>query len=179
MQPASEDDAETTYARVANRLAELIQGVKSVRLDVDERRELLTLMLTERDGTEYEARSLSDGTLRFLALAVLEGDSEVRGVLCMEEPENGIHPQRIPAMLRLLRDLSVDSTIPVDEDNTLRQVIVNTHRTRSTISALTPSYESAGEIDVFLPTTTGTGEAYVYVTAGAVLTNLQAVTINP
>ena len=38
---------------------------------------------------------------------------------------------------------------------------------------------SAGEIDVFLPTTTGTGEAYVYVTAGAVLTNLQAVTINP
>jgi len=33
--------------------------------------------------------------------------------------------------------------------------------------------------DVFLPTTTGTGEAYVYVTAGAVLTNLQAVTINP
>jgi hypothetical protein len=44
---------------------------------------------------------------------------------------------------------------------------------------LTPSYESAGEIDVFLPTTTGTGEAYVYVTAGAVLTNLQAVTINP
>jgi hypothetical protein len=52
-------------------------------------------------------------------------------------------------------------------------------RTRSTISALTPSYESAGEIDVFLPTTTGTGEAYVYVTAGAVLTNLQAVTINP
>jgi len=37
----------------------------------------------------------------------------------------------------------------------------------------------AGEIDVFLPTTTGTGEAYVYVTAGAVLTNLQAVTINP
>jgi len=123
----SEEDQAAIYARVANRLAELIEGVKSVRLDVDERRELLTLMLTERDGTEYEARSLSDGTLRFLALAVLESDSEARGVLCMEEPENGIHPQRIPAMLRLLRDLAVDPTIAVNEDNAMRQVIVNTH----------------------------------------------------
>ncbi len=122
-----EDAAAAVYARVANRLAELIDGVQSVRLDVDERRELLTLMLTERDGTEHEARSLSDGTLRFLALAVLESDSQARGVLCMEEPENGIHPQRMPAMLRLLRDLAVDPTLPVDGDNALRQVIVNTH----------------------------------------------------
>jgi hypothetical protein len=85
------------------------------------------LMLTERDGTEHEARSLSDGTLRFLALAILESDSEARGVLCMEEPENGIHPERIPAMLQLLQDLAVDPREKGDEDNPLRQVIVNTH----------------------------------------------------
>jgi predicted ATPase len=115
------------YARVANRLAELIEGARSVRVDVDDRRELLTLMLTERDGTEHEARSLSDGTLRFLALAILESDSEARGVLCMEEPENGIHPERIPAMLQLLQDLAVDPREEGDEDNPLRQVIVNTH----------------------------------------------------
>jgi predicted ATPase len=121
------DQAAALYARVANRLSELIEGVRSVRVDVDDRRELLTLMLTDRDGTELEARSLSDGTLRFLALAVLESDSEAQGVLCMEEPENGIHPQRIPAMLRLLQDLVVDPSEPVDEDNPLRQVIVNTH----------------------------------------------------
>lgn len=123
----TEDRAAALYARVANRLSELIEGVRSVRVDVDDRRELLTLMLTDRDGTELEARSLSDGTLRFLALAVLESDSEAQGVLCMEEPENGIHPQRIPAMLRLLQDLVVDPAEPVDEDNPLRQVIVNTH----------------------------------------------------
>lgn len=52
-------------------------------------------------------------------------------------------------------------------------------RTRSTTSALTPSFQSAGQIDVVLPATTGTGEAYVYVTAGTLLTNLQAVTIHP
>jgi len=84
-------EAAAVYARVANRLSELIEGVRLIRVDVDDRRELLTLLLADRDGTEHEARSLSDGTLRFLALAVLESDSDVRGVLCMEEPENGIH----------------------------------------------------------------------------------------
>jgi predicted ATPase len=120
-------ESAAVYARVANRLSELIEGVKSIRVDVDDRRELLTLMMADHNGTEHEARSLSDGTLRFLALAVLESDSEVRGVLCMEEPENGIHPQRVRAMLRLLRDLAVDPKVAVDEDNPLRQVIVNTH----------------------------------------------------
>ncbi|HZF07934.1 MAG TPA: AAA family ATPase [Thermoanaerobaculia bacterium] len=123
----AEDEAAAVTARVANRLAELIEGVRSVRVDADERRELLTLMLTERNGTEHEARSLSDGTLRFLALAILENDSAASGVLCMEEPENGIHPKRIPAMLRLLQDLAVNTNEPVGEDNPMRQVIVNTH----------------------------------------------------
>lgn len=128
-EPATDsgDETEALYARVANRLAELVEGVESIRVDVDERRELLTLMLKDRNGTEHEARSLSDGTLRFLALAILESDPEARGVLCMEEPENGIHPERIPAMLRLLQDLAVDPGSQVDADNPLRQVVVNTH----------------------------------------------------
>jgi predicted ATPase len=119
--------AEALYARVANRLSDLVEGVRSIRVDADDRRELLTVMLKDRNGTELEARSLSDGTLRFLAMAVLESDPEAQGVLCMEEPENGIHPQRIPAMLRLLQDLAVDPREPAGEDNPLRQVIVNTH----------------------------------------------------
>jgi predicted ATPase len=127
-EPAAPDsEAEAVFARVANRLADLIEGVHSLRVDADDRRELLTLVLKDLDGTEHEARSLSDGTLRFLALAVLESDPEARGVLCMEEPENGIHPQRIPAILSLLQDLSVDPILAVGDDNPLRQVIVNTH----------------------------------------------------
>ncbi len=121
------DDPEAVYAKVANRLADLIQGVRTIRVDADDRRELLTLMLTDSDSTEHEARALSDGTLRFLALAVLENDSSTAGVLCLEEPENGIHPERIPAMLNLLRELAVDSESPVGPGNPLRQVIVNTH----------------------------------------------------
>jgi predicted ATPase len=115
------------YTQVANRLSELIEDIDSVSVDRDEKRELLTLQVTAKDGTTHPARALSDGTLRFLALAVIEIDPESRGLLCLEEPENGIHPARIPAMLRLLQDIATDAQRKVGDDNPLRQVIINTH----------------------------------------------------
>jgi predicted ATPase len=130
---ANASDDETTdsvaiYAEVANRLAQLIDDIRSVYVDRDERRQLLTLYAEGRDGTPYPARALSDGTLRFLALIVLAIDPDSRGVICMEEPENGIHPERIPAMIQLLRDLTRDAQEHQPPDGQyLRQVIINTH----------------------------------------------------
>jgi predicted ATPase len=115
------------FAKVSNRLSELVEDIRQVGVDRDDARELLTLHVTAKDGTYHPARSLSDGTLRFLALAVLEADPGARGVLCFEEPENGIHPERIVAMIELLRDLAVDTRDEVGENNPLRQVIINTH----------------------------------------------------
>jgi len=114
-------------ARIANRLYELIDNVGPVRIDRDDKRELLTLLLTDKNGTELPAKALSDGTLRFLALASVEIDPTLTGLICMEEPENGIHPERIGAMLGLLRDIAVDPELPIGDDNPLRQVIINTH----------------------------------------------------
>ena len=115
------------YHRVANRLSDLISDVRAIRVDEDAKRELLTVVVTDHDGTEHPARSLSDGTLRFLALSVLELDNRSGGLLCLEEPENGIHPERIPAMLNLLKDIACDVNYPVGPDNPLRQVLINTH----------------------------------------------------
>lgn len=124
---APDSSAASVYALVANQLFELVNDVLFVGVDVDHKRELLTLQVTDRNGNVHAARALSDGTLRFLALAILEMDPEAPGLLCFEEPENGIHPQRIAAMLRLLTALCVDPDEPVGLDNPLRQVIVNTH----------------------------------------------------
>ena len=115
------------YNEIALNLSELIDDVYGINVDRDERRQLLTLEVTAKDGTVYPARSLSDGTLRFLALAVLKLDTTAKGVMCLEEPENGIHPARIPAMLNLLQGIAVDTKRSIDIDNPLRQVIVNTH----------------------------------------------------
>ncbi len=113
---------------VARRVTELVQDVRDVWVDEDPTREQFTLMARLSDGTPHAARSLSDGTLRFLALAIIEQTPQTGGLYCLEEPENGIHPERIPAMLRLLRDIAVDpEEPPSDTDNPLRQVVINTH----------------------------------------------------
>lgn len=119
-------EMESSYARIAARLAELVP-VRNVRVDVEEVRQLLTLEVEEAKGLWLPARSLSDGTLRFLTLVLLSEDSAFSGLLCMEEPENGIHPARMPAMAELLRDIAVDTHHPVGEDNPLRQIIIATH----------------------------------------------------
>ncbi len=118
---------EQVYGQVATRLAGLIEDVREISVDADEKRELLTLMVSSHGGTAHAARALSDGTLRFLALAVLEIDPRAEGLLCLEEPENGIHPARIPAMLELLQDIPTDVERKIGDDNPLRQVIINTH----------------------------------------------------
>lgn len=115
------------YARVANKLSELVENVRGISVDVDEKRQLLTIVMTDLQKTEHVASALSDGTLRFLALTVMESDPGSRRLLCLEEPENGMHPLRISAVIELLRDLAVDVDEPVDADNPLRQVIINTH----------------------------------------------------
>lgn len=117
----------TIFTQVANRLAMLLGDVREVWVDRDDKRDLFTLYLRDRTGAAHPARALSDGTLRFLALTTLSIDPHVTGVLCLEEPENGIHPARIPAMLDLLKSIAVDTNYGVDEENPLRQVIINTH----------------------------------------------------
>lgn len=117
------------YGDIANRLADLIPGVEALDVDTDQTRQQRTLSVTMSDKRPYSASSLSDGTLRFLALAVLSSDPDASGLVCLEEPENGIHPQRIPEMLRLVRELS-DADLSPQElavQLNLRQVIINTH----------------------------------------------------
>ena len=92
-------------------------------VDDNENKQYL-IKLKDVDKKEFSSRVLSEGTLRILALCILEFDEKHSGLLCFEEPENGIHPFRIKTMTELLKDLSVDFN---EIDVPLRQVIVNTH----------------------------------------------------
>src|SRR5699024_8871756 len=121
----SQDDSDVSD-RVAATLSELAD-VRDVRVIHDERRDVLTLEARLSHGPFLPAKSLSEGTLRFLALALIEEDNLFHGLICMEEPENGIHPAKLPAMVDLLKALSVDPFESPGSDNPLRQVIVNTH----------------------------------------------------
>lgn len=121
------EDPDRVAGQIALRLSELIEEIRELRVERDDVRKFYSILATDWQGRHYPAHALSDGTLRFLALAVMEADPETTGTICLEEPENGIHPARIPVMVRLLQDLASDIGMPVDSDNPLRQVIVNTH----------------------------------------------------
>jgi len=118
--------ADEVFAPISNRLAELIP-VDSLSVEVDEMRQLITIMIQEQTGVRLPAASLSDGTLRFLTLSTLVNDPQALGLICMEEPENGIHPARMRQMVQLLQDLSVDPNEEPGQGNPFRQVIVATH----------------------------------------------------
>lgn len=117
---------ENVYSRTASRLSEIVP-TSDVRVDIDLTQKLLTVEVKERSGAFLPARALSDGTLRFLALCIMAEDSDFSGLLCFEEPENGIHPAKMGSMLALLKELSVDTNQLVGEDNPMRQIIIATH----------------------------------------------------
>jgi len=124
---ASGPEGDRHLADVSNRLGQLVNNVRDVRVVRDDTRRALQLVLTDTEGQEFPAASLSDGTLRFVALSVIERDREASGLFCLEEPENGIHPERMGAMMRLLTDIPTDIKAALDNDNPLQQVIISTH----------------------------------------------------
>jgi predicted ATPase len=117
------------FAAVASTASALVD-VREINVDFDAKRDLLTLEARVGDSPLLPARVLSEGTLRFVALSVIEADATFGGVICMEEPENGIHPAKIKAMVSLMRDLAVDPQEAPGPDNPLRQIITNTHSPR-------------------------------------------------
>lgn len=120
------ESRDAIFAEVTSRLRELV-SISQIDVSIDEVRKLLTVEAKEATGLRLPAASLSDGTLRFLTLAVLVADPEAVGVLCIEEPENGIHPAKMGEMVQLLRDLAVDPNKGPGDDNPFRQVVIATH----------------------------------------------------
>lgn len=131
----SEKKEKDIYQGLTNKLKGLVEDVSEIDVDKDEKRDLLTLQVKFNSGLKLPAQSLSDGTLRFLGLAIIEEDSSGSRLICLEEPENGINPRKIQEMVDLLEGMATDTDFPVDEDNPLRQVIINTH-SPSVVSAV-------------------------------------------
>ena len=77
-----------------------------------------TLFAFRKNSHTFSARVLSDGTLRFAAIAAAFFQSEMPDVLMIEEIEDGIHPTRLRLLLDLLKSQSI---------RTGTQVIVTTH----------------------------------------------------
>lgn len=111
---------------VSRDISGLVPGI--VKIDLKKIEGIASPMLTAemQDGRTFPWQALSDGTLRLLALVVLHNDPAHKGLLCFEEPENGVHPACLAGLARLLRDLATDFSQAYEEGQPLRQLLVNT-----------------------------------------------------
>ncbi|MBY8821871.1 AAA family ATPase [Sphingomonas colocasiae] len=120
---ATENRPTGAIADISADLALLIPQVRSVRLLDDTKNREYAFEVQIRDGTSFSSRVISDGTIRLLALLAVVDDPNRQGILCFEEPENGVHEGRIPDLITLLRE----ATEIQDEDGDYFQVLLNTH----------------------------------------------------
>lgn len=128
----------TTLARMKNAddflltdisrdLTSLVPGIRSIQVEEDHASNRYLIKAITEDGRVFSSRVLSDGTLRMLALVTLKNDPQHHGVLCFEEPENGVHPFRLRNVAGILKGLATDFSDSTQADQPLRQLIINTH----------------------------------------------------
>ena len=89
------------FEAVERALKMMIPSVEGIELEVNALGEV-ELRLREL-GVAIPARVLSEGTLRILGLLALAGARETPSLVGFEEPENGVHPNRIGWIAELLK----------------------------------------------------------------------------
>jgi predicted ATPase len=68
-------------------------------------------------GNRISVRLISDGTLNLMGLLAMSDTNNPRGVIGIDEPENGLHPSKMGLLVRLLETQATDN----------QQLIVTTH----------------------------------------------------
>jgi ABC-type multidrug transport system ATPase subunit len=110
-------------------------------------RDYVTRILFGRVGLELveapfelplPAQRLSDGTLRFLALAAILLQPDPPPLICLEEPELGMHPD----MIRMVAGMLIDAS-------TKTQLIVTTH-SEHLLTALQDDFDALFAFDAGL-----------------------------
>jgi predicted ATPase len=102
-------------------LADLVTGVRGFEVALPSGEQLCVEVLFT-DGEKVPARILSDGTLRILAFLTLLRSAHPGAVIAHEEPETGIYPGRLTALL----DKLISATEPAGGILPV-QVVLNTH----------------------------------------------------
>ena len=65
------------------------------------------------DKIEIDARSMSDGTLRFIAIVIALLTGKAGSLLVIEEVDNGLHPSRSQELVNVLQQLGQQSGIDI------------------------------------------------------------------
>jgi predicted ATPase len=120
-------ESPVAFNDISIELMSLVPDISMIDVKLDPNEDNYIISLDMEDGRTFSSKVFSEGTLRMLALLTLKHDEKHQGVLCFEEPENGVNPRRIAQLSSLLRDLSTIFEEDPKADFPLRQVLINTH----------------------------------------------------
>ncbi|WP_446939836.1 AAA family ATPase [Pseudomonas aeruginosa] len=139
---------------IAAELNNLIPGIKKLDAELHDASREYRIELTMRDGLPFSSRVVSDGTLRVLALLTLLHDPRHRGLVCFEEPENGVHPARVKLLVQRLRDMvsQPDRFEADDEIVPLSQLLLNSHSPVVLSALIDRSYHAVDGVVLFADT---------------------------
>jgi predicted ATPase len=101
-----------TFTKIEDSLREFVPRFQELLLQPGQDPGTRTLGIRDVDGLEYSADQLSSGLLLFLGYLVLAYGHET-SVLLLEEPENGIHPQRLQEVVELTKALTRTGQVQV------------------------------------------------------------------
>ncbi len=122
-------DQDESLGKVESYLQRLLPDYKRISTQVEGRR--IQLALREKSfKTLVPATRMSDGTLRFLALMAILCHPKPPPLVCIEEPEIGLHPDALSLVAEALKDASSRT-----------QLVVTTH-SEALVDALSDDPES-------------------------------------
>jgi len=116
------------FKQILNQVAAAIPGLKKITTKISDDKRLLLSFDEAGYKDPFYQQSMSDGTLKMLAYAVLLADPEPRPFIGIEEPENGLYVQ-------LIEQLASQLNAHAEAERT--QILVTTHSTYF-VDALTP-----------------------------------------
>jgi predicted ATPase len=106
------DADRTSYLRIVETIRQVAPFFRDFVLEPELSPERIRLRWRQV-GTEtvFPADAFSDGTLRFICLATLLGQTDLPGLIVLDEPELGLHPFAIVQLAEMLRAASRESRV--------------------------------------------------------------------
>lgn len=108
------------FAGILKRLAKAIPGLEKITPEQSKDKRLLLRFDESGYRDPFYQQSMSDGTLKMLAYAVLLEDPSPRPFIGIEEPENGLY-------VRLVERLASQFITRANREPTTTQILVTTH----------------------------------------------------
>ena len=106
-----------SFLAIQRGLRAAIPSIEAMDVDLDPRRGTLDVLVRQH-GVTFSSRLISEGTLRVLALCAIAANPWPGALVAFEEPENGVHPNRIEVIAQILIGMVRQGG---------RQVVVTTH----------------------------------------------------